>query len=169
MKKIKYTKELLEPLVKESKSVADVIRKLGLVDKGGNFKTIGQHLINFKLDMSHFTGQGWSKGLTYETSESVRKKIDKQRTLKLIKNIRIRSESLHRLVKETGKKYQCEECNNNGIWNNKFLKLHIDHKDGDNMNNEITNLRYLCPNCHSQTDTYCSKNKREWYPRSDSN
>jgi hypothetical protein len=43
-------------------------------------------------------------------------------------------------------------------WNGKFLSLHIDHIDGNPRNNAITNLRLLCPNCHSQTDTYCGKN-----------
>jgi len=43
-------------------------------------------------------------------------------------------------------------------WNDKSLKLHMDHIDGNNLNNERINLRYLCPNCHSQTETYCGRN-----------
>ena len=30
--------------------------------------------------------------------------------------------------------------------------------DGDSKNNKLDNLRFLCPNCHAQTDTYCGKN-----------
>ncbi len=55
---------------------------------------------------------------------------------------------------------KCEEC---GIteWNGKELVMHVDHVDGDRTNNEITNLKILCPNCHSQTPTYASKNVSE--------
>lgn len=59
------------------------------------------------------------------------------------------------------KKYKCEEC---GIsdWNGKELTLQVHHKDGDHFNNILDNLQVLCPNCHSQTNTYCSKNKRRY-------
>lgn len=61
------------------------------------------------------------------------------------------------LTNERG--YQCEEC---GIsdWNGKSLSLHVDHIDGNSDNNLPSNIRLLCPNCHSQTDTFCGRNKK---------
>ena len=52
----------------------------------------------------------------------------------------------------------CQEC---GIsdWNGKPLTLEVDHIDGNHQNNSVTNLRLLCPNCHSQTPTFKAKNK----------
>ena len=49
--------------------------------------------------------------------------------------------------------YRCGEC---GIteYNGKPITLQIDHKDGDRKNNTFENLQFLCPNCHSQTDTW---------------
>lgn len=54
--------------------------------------------------------------------------------------------------------YKCSIC---GVkdWNNKIISLQLDHIDGDGTNNSMDNLRLLCPNCHSQTDTYCRGNR----------
>ena len=53
-----------------------------------------------------------------------------------------------------GWKYECAICHNPGIWENKPLVLQLDHIDGHNNNNVLENLRFLCPNCHAQTETY---------------
>lgn len=54
--------------------------------------------------------------------------------------------------------YKCSECNISD-WNNKPISLHLDHMDGNPSNNMPENFRLLCPNCHSQTESYGSKNK----------
>lgn len=63
-----------------------------------------------------------------------------------------------RLIKEGIKKNECEIC---GIsdWNGKPLSMQLDHIDGNSHNHKLENLRMICPNCHSQTETYCGKNK----------
>jgi 5-methylcytosine-specific restriction endonuclease McrA len=64
----------------------------------------------------------------------------------------------NRLLKENILKNECISC---GLtdWQGKEISLHLDHIDGDNHNHKLENLRLLCPNCHSQTDTWCGKNK----------
>jgi len=54
--------------------------------------------------------------------------------------------------------YKCGIC---GIqeWNGKKLSLHLDHINGINNDHRLENLRFLCPNCHSQTHTYTGRNK----------
>lgn len=61
---------------------------------------------------------------------------------------------LHKLIK-----YQCSLCSIVDSHNGKPLVLHLDHINGIRTDNRLENLRFLCPNCHSQTDTYCGKNK----------
>lgn len=65
----------------------------------------------------------------------------------------------NRILKEGILENKCSIC---GIseWNNNQLNLELDHIDGKRTNHELNNLRLLCPNCHSQTDTYRSKNKK---------
>ena len=62
------------------------------------------------------------------------------------------------LVRLGLKKYQCEMC---GVstWNNSILALELDHIDGNHKNNDIENLRIVCLNCHSQTETFRNKKR----------
>lgn len=66
--------------------------------------------------------------------------------------------ALKKILITSGRKYNCQDC---GLeeWNGKKLTLQLEHIDGDSFNNSIENLKFLCPNCHSITDTYCGKNK----------
>lgn len=64
---------------------------------------------------------------------------------------------VRRYLKETIN-YECSICKIS-TWNNTMLTLEIEHKDGNSDNNKIDNICWICPNCHSQTDTYKGKNK----------
>lgn len=52
----------------------------------------------------------------------------------------------------------CAVCGCPPIWNGKPLVLQLDHINGVGDDNRIENLRIICPNCHTQTDTFCTKN-----------
>ncbi len=54
---------------------------------------------------------------------------------------------------------RCALCDNDGIWHGRPIPLEVDHIDGDWRNNRVENLRLLCPNCHSVTDTYRGRGK----------
>jgi hypothetical protein len=65
----------------------------------------------------------------------------------------------NRLLLEGIKSNVCEICNISE-WNGNSLNMHLDHIDGNSHNHKLENLRMVCPNCHSQTETYCGKNNK---------
>ena len=67
------------------------------------------------------------------------------------------------LVEKFGEK--CVECGQDGTWNNRPLVLQLDHIDGDSDNNFPSNIRLLCPNCHTQTENFGSKGKGSRYKK----
>lgn len=76
----------------------------------------------------------------------------------LTKNSPMHQASLRRYIYRNNiLPYQCLWCGLKDTYNNKPLILQLDHIDGDRKNNSIDNLRWLCPNCHSQTETYCRR------------
>lgn len=74
----------------------------------------------------------------------------------LARRTRPKSSLKLKLYKAGLKKEECEDCGMGPIWNGKRLVLQLDHRDGDCTNNSLTNLAICCPNCHSQTSTFCS-------------
>ena len=54
--------------------------------------------------------------------------------------------------------YKCAFCGNEGEWQGKQISLELDHINGKHDDNRLENLRWLCPNCHATTPTYCGKN-----------
>lgn len=72
---------------------------------------------------------------------------------------RVHGERLRRYILDLGvMPYQCGICGQPPEWNGKRLVLPIDHVNGDPTDNRLVNLRFLCPNCHSQTDTFAGRN-----------
>lgn len=131
--------------IKESSTKTEVIERLGLSSKSsGNYQTIDNYIKKLGLDTSHFTGCKPNTKVKYSTKEL------------LVKNGHpIKSYNLkNRLVKEGLLNYLCSICNIKE-WNGKKIVLQLDHIDGDRHNNQLSNLRLLCPNCHSQTETFC--------------
>lgn len=66
----------------------------------------------------------------------------------------------NRVIKQKLIEYKCCECGNEGTWMGKPLTLQLDHENGISDDHRLSNLRFICANCHSQTDTYAGKNSK---------
>lgn len=152
--KYKYTIEQLEDAVKDSLSISETCRKLGIKPVGGNFKTVLLKIKQNQLDISHFTGKGWNVGTKFK---SFTKKYQLEEILIENSPYKTPSKLKQRLIQEGLKIQKCEICNNTK-WLNQDIKLEIHHINGINTDNRLENLQILCPNCHAFTDNYKGKN-----------
>ena len=154
----RYTKEWLEELCAESFSYAEVLRKAGRKQGGGAQDTLKRKIQEFEIDISHFTGQGWNghSNTTTKTGSSEKYQLEEV----FCQNSPVTQKVLRGYVERHNiLDYKCVNCGCDGNWQGGKISLEIDHEDGDNTNNTIENLRYLCPNCHALTNTYRGKNK----------
>lgn len=152
----KYTKEQLEEAVKKSLAIAGVCRELKIKACGGNYKTLNSKIKEWEIDINHFTGTAWNQG---EHFRSFGKKYDLEKVLIENSPYKNTNSLKKRLYNEGLKSEECEIC---GIteWNGKEIIFELDHINGDNTDNRLENLKVLCPNCHSQTNTFRGKNKK---------
>lgn len=78
----------------------------------------------------------------------------------LLSGRRNRTHLKGRLLRAGFLKNQCEQCGIQ-IWRGRPLSMHIDHINGVHDDHRLENLRMLCPNCHSQTETYGGRNAKK--------
>ena len=142
----------LAEITKNSSSIAEIIRKCEMISTGANYKTIKNRLDEEKIDYSHIAlGLGSNKARNF-----IREKMPLDQIL--IKDSRYGTTKLKkRLISELGWKDECLECGLTGEWQGKKLTLQLDHINGNSKDNRIENLRFLCPNCHSQTETFSGR------------
>lgn len=154
-KKRTWTENQLKEAAKKSRSYRQVLHFLGLKEAGGNYAQIKKYIREYNLDIKHFKGRGWNKGL-----KGVGKPILSLEKI-LVRNSDFQSYKLKKRLFAAGlKQPACEKCG----WAERApdgrLPLELDHINGDSRDNRLENLRILCPNCHSLESNYRGRNRK---------
>ncbi|MBY8846792.1 HNH endonuclease [Streptomyces sp. SP2-10] len=151
---VKWTREVLERAVAASTNICEVLRHLGLEVVGGHHTYISRRIKAYGIDTSHFhvptrRGKPWRP----RTPEAllVEQPAGHAR--------RIQGDRLRWAMTAVGLPERCARCGTEPVWQGRPLPLEVDHIDGNWRDNRIENLRLLCPNCHSTTDSYRGRGK----------
>jgi len=136
MKKYRnYTDEDIINYSKNVNNISQLLKKLNLKSVGGNFANIKRNLQRLNIDTSHWTGSAWNKDQQLKDWKNYSRAVNLKKHLIQFKG------------------HCCENCKNQK-WMGELIPLEIEHIDGDRTNNEISNLKLLCCNCHAQTPTW---------------
>lgn len=131
-----------------SPNCASALKTLGLKSVGGNFATIKRWVHKLDINIEHWNGRRWNKGLQLKSWENYSR----------IPNLK------KHLIKTLG--HKCENCLIS-VWYDLPICLEVHHVDGDRTNNKLENLQLLCPNCHSLTDNWRGKKNSSGRIRTD--
>ena len=144
----KYSAEELKTIVENSYSYREVLIKLGYsCTTGSNNNTLKERIKRYNISIEHFSNYFYSPRQNIPLEEV------------FCENSSCNQKYLRRKVMENNLfSYKCAKCGNEGMWMGEKLTLNLDHINGNNHDNRINNLRWLCPNCDRQQPTFGAKN-----------
>lgn len=147
------TQQILQELVPVSRNWSDLCVRIGLTTATANFKRMQRLCKEFGISHDHFIHSSLGLKVPKYTAETA-----------LVEESTISRSALNSFLKRLGLyKDNCEICRISE-WNGGPLPMELDHKNGNNRDNRIENLQWICPNCHSLTSTYKGKNRRNGAP-----
>ncbi len=149
----KYTRELLEPAVAASENFWQVAKHMGLTPNGIHNHRMKKLIREFGIPTDHFKRSG-KGGRGHQIPPTERLVLNRS------EGKREGTDRLRKALIAIGRVEACSECGLTPEWRGRPLTLQIDHVNGDACDNRPENLRFLCPNCHTQTSTWCGGAKR---------
>ncbi len=157
------SKEQLESIILKSSSYSEILRKLNIFSQGSNINTLKRRIEYENIDATHIKkGLNSNKGRKFGPNKN---KIPNNKLFVENSNT-VRSVIRLRLMQESIIPYSCSDCGLLPTWNGKPISMVLDHINGVPNDNRLENLRFLCPNCNSQTETFAGRNiKRDKKPK----
>ncbi|GGW52558.1 HNH endonuclease [Streptomyces griseoloalbus] len=151
----------LAAAVETATSVTGVLAALGRSTNGATRALVKRSIEAYGLSTVHFTGQGHYRG-----TRSPHRKSAAEILVRLASGgARTKTALLRRALDDLGVSHVCGECGIGDTWQGQRLVLEIDHINGDRLDNRRENLRYLCPSCHSQTNTFAKRSRDRCIPQ----
>ncbi|KOG59215.1 endonuclease [Streptomyces griseoflavus] len=144
------TKAALQQAVASSCSVAAALRHLSWTSNHRTRTLFRRWTDEYGIDTSHFLGQAHQRGKKTHNRRAAPDILRKQDTGR-----RTGASLLRRALLESGVTDRCAECGTGPVWHGRPMTLEVDHINGDWTDNRQHNLRFLCPNCHAATSTWC--------------
>lgn len=151
--RIYHTDEEILDAIKQNISIAGALGSLKRAKVGSNYRWMHREVARLEADTSHWKGQAHGTSVSPRT-------VDLNTILVRGYKRSLTSSDKKRILRAGLLERKCQLCNLGEKWEGKPLVLRLDHINGDRYDHRIENLRLLCPNCDSQTDTVCGRNKR---------
>ena len=155
--KKKYTDADIAHAVAHSATYTETMQRLGMTQTGGTHVNLVARIKQAGISTGHFTSRAWARGRPAPSRRSAADILvaqDRGRS-------KTRADLLRRALLEVGAEEACSVCHLGTRWHGKPLQLQVDHINGDRFDHREENLRFICPNCHSQTPTFGSRNRKD--------